>query len=367
MLAWKELRRRPVRTALTASGVAAGVASYLLLVGAAQALREQYRAAGSYFGAEVVVQQAGATSVWGSALAPDDVAALGRIRGVERVSRLGLGKTKLVGAPFFLVFGLDPAEPLVGRLPLRSGRRPRKGEGEMLVGAHAAARLRAEVGGTLDVRGRTFRVSGIYASGVAVLDAGGVLDLPAAQQLFNLQQAVNVVFLDLARDADAGTVAGEIASKLPRTDAVLAGGWASAIGYVALVDGFARFFAAVALLLAGMGVAIVLQTSAVERTAELAVLRAVGWSRGRVVRLVLAEALLLTLLGFAGAALLSELTLELARSSQLGYVTPFLPAHLSARILAEGLAVALLAGALGTLAPLAWAVRVSPARALRAS
>jgi putative ABC transport system permease protein len=367
VLAWKELRRRPIRTVLTACGVAAGVTSYLLLVGSAQGLSHQYRAAASYFGADIVVQQAGVTSVWGSAIAPDDVAALRRIPGVGHVSRIGLGKTKLVGSPFFLVFGLDPAEPLIGNIPLQSGRRPRQDASEMLLGVHASTRLRMGVGGTLDVRGRAFRVSGIYGSGMATLDAGGILGLPATQQLFNLQQAVNVVFLDLTGEVDAGTVVGEIAATLPRLDAVLAGGWSSTFGHVALVDSFARFLASLAVLLAALGVAVVLQMSAVERTAELAVLRAIGWSRGRVVRLVLAEAFLVTLLGFALATLFSELTLALVRSSQLGYTAPFLPPHLSARVLAEGLAVAVVAGSLGSLAPLIWAVRVAPARALRSA
>jgi putative ABC transport system permease protein len=367
VLAWKELRRRPVRTALTASGVAAGVASYLLLVGSAQGLLRQYRAAASFFGADVVVQQAGVTSVWGSAIAPDDVAALGRVGGVAHLSRIGLGKTKLVGTPYFLVFGLDPAEALIGHVPLRSGRPPRSGAGEMLLGEHASSRLRARPGDTLDVRGRTLRVSGVYATGLAALDSGGILDLADAQSLFNLRDAVNVVFLDLDDEVGAASVTREIAATLPRVDAILAGGWASSFGHVDLIEGFARFLASLAILLSALGVAVVLQMTAVERTAEIAVLRAIGWGRGRVARLVLSEALLVTLLGFVLAASFSEVALALARASRLGYAAAFLPQHLSPRLLAEAFAVAVVAGSLGSLAPLAWAVRVAPARALRAT
>ena len=366
MLAGKELRRRPVRTALTAAGVAAGVTSYLLLVGSAQGLLRQYGAATSFFGADVVVQQSGVTSVWGSTIAPEDVAELGRMRGVVHLSRIALGKTKLVGSPYFLVFGLDPKEALIGHVPLRSGRAPFIGADEILLGTEASFRLRTSVGGTLDVRGRTFTVSGVYATGLAMPDSGGIVDLSAAQQLFNHQQVVNLVFLNVA-GVSAGTVAREIATRLPRVDAILAGGWASSFGHAALIDGFARFLAGLAVLLSALGVAVILQMSAVERTSELAILRAIGWSRGRVARLVLAETVLVTLLGFVLAALFSEAFLAIARSSRFGYAAAFLPPHLSPRLLAEALGVSTIAGSLGSLGPLIWAVRVAPARALRAA
>lgn len=367
MLALRELRRRPVRTAVTAAGVAAGIASYLLLVGSAEGLLRQYRTATSLFGADVVVQQAGVTSVWSSAVSPEDVASLRAMRGVAGISRVGLGKTKLIGAPLFLVFGVDPSEGLVSRIPVRSGRLPRPDTAEIALGAHAAARLRASTGGELDVRGRTFRVTGVYATGLAALDAGGIVDLPAAQRLFNLQQAVNILFLDVTTGTDPVTVARRAAAARPGLDAVLAGGWASTFGHVELIEGFARFLAGLAVLLAALGIAVVLQASAVERTAEIAILRAIGWSRSRVARLVLVEALLVSFLGLALGALVSEAAIVVARSGQPGYAAAFLPPHLPWRLLAEALVVAAFAGLAGSASALSWAIRVAPARALRAS
>jgi putative ABC transport system permease protein len=347
--------------------VAAGVATYLLLLGSAQGLLRQYAAATSYFGADVVVQQAGVTSVWSSALEPADVEALRLCRGVASLSRVGFGKTKLIGAPYFLVFGLDPDEALVAQIPLLKGQRMLSGAGEILLGAHASTRLGYSVGATLDVRGRSLRVSGVYATGLAALDSGGIVDLPTAQQLFNLREAVNVAFLEVDDETEAPSIVRQIATASPRVDAVLAGGWASTFGHVTLIDGFTRFLAGLAVLLSATGVAVVLQMSAVARTSELAVLRAIGWSRGRVARLVLLEAILVTLLGFVLGALLSELTLAVAHSGRLGYAAAFLPAHLSPRLLLEALVVSGAAGAIGSLAPLAWALRVAPARALRAA
>ena len=366
MIALRAILRRPLRSALAAAGVAAAVATYLLVVGSARGLVRQYHETAAFLGADVVVQQAGATSVWSSSLSPDDVAALRGVPGAAGTSRVALGKTRLVGAPYFLVFGLDPGEALLPRVPLRSGRRPRQGEDGILLGAHAAARLRADEGSTLDVRGRSFRVTGTYATGLSALDAGGVVDLDAARTLFDRGASVQVVFLHLSPGADAVALAAAITRSRPRLDAVLAGRWSSSFGHVELIEGFARFLAVLGVLLSALGTAVVVQTTVAERVVEIAVLRAVGWSRARVGRLLLAETALVSLAGFAAGALLSESVLLAARSGSLGYAASFLPSHVTPRLLAEALVVAAVAG-LGGLASLAGLARTAPARALRAA
>ena len=224
-LAFHGLRRHPRRTVLTASGVAAGACAYMLLVGSAQGLLRHFRAVTTFFGADFVVQQAGATSPWGSVLSETDVEAMRAARGVVHASRIGLGKTRLIGTPYFLVFGLDPAEPLLGRIPVIAGRRPRPDADEVLLGEQAAARLRTGVMQTLDVRGRRLAVSGVYRTGHAVLDAGGILDLALTQRLFNLRDAVNLVFLELTGDVAARVVAGELARTRPGLDIMPAMVW----------------------------------------------------------------------------------------------------------------------------------------------
>ena len=365
--ALRNLLARPRRTLLTIAGVAVGASSYLLFVGSARGFLEQFRELAVVFGADVVVQQAGSTSPWNSVLAETEVLALRASDAAVTVSRLGLGKARIVGAPFFLVFGLDPKEPLLARTRVVRGRELRIGADEMLLGVLSAERLRMEGGSEIDLRGRRLRVVGVYRTGHRVLDSGGVIDLAIAQQLFNLRGSVSLAFLDLVDPSSAPLTAARIRQRIPGVDASTVGEWVESYGQFVVVEDFARFLALLALVIAGLGVSNVLHVSVGERTQELALLRAIGWSRRRIAGHVLAEAVLVTLAGAAAAVPICELVLFLIGSARVGSMETagFLPPHLSFAVVLEGTAVSALAGVLGALGPLRRAMSVLPAVALR--
>jgi putative ABC transport system permease protein len=100
-----------------------------------------------------------------------------------------------------------------------------------------------------------------------------------------------------------------------------------------------------------------------ERTKEIGILRAIGWQRGRVARLILAESVILSLvgaiLGGLGAALLVRLlTLVPAVNGLIdGRIPPI--------VVAYGLAGALIVGLFGGLVPAYRASRMLPTVAFR--
>jgi putative ABC transport system permease protein len=125
---------------------------------------------------------------------------------------------------------------------------------------------------------------------------------------------------------------------------------------------FARALALLALAIAALGVSNTLSMNVAERTGELGLLRALGWRRGRIAWLVLAEGLLLAAggaaLGFPAAAA----TLRLfARHDFLG----MMPGQVPLATALKGLGTVLFAGLLAGAPPLFHALRIEPARALR--
>ena len=361
------LAARPRRTLLAVAGIAVGAAAYVLLVGSARGFLRQFNGLAVVFGADVVVAQAGATSPWNSALPEERIAEVRAAAPAAAVSRVALGKARIVGAPFFLAFGLDPEEPLLARTPLQAGRRPRPGSGEMLLGTLAAARLHAGVGSTIDVRGRQLAVVGVHRSGHRVLDSGGIVTLDDARALFNLPGSVSLGLVHVSGGETPGAAAERIRARVPGVEATTAADWVESYGQLAVVEDFARFLALLALVVSSLGISNVLHVSVSERTAELALLRAVGWSRARVAGHVLAEAALLSLAGGALALPLAEAVLFLVGTGRVGSLETagFLPPHVAPVLLLEGAAVALVAGTFGALGPVRHALRVPPAAALR--
>jgi putative ABC transport system permease protein len=103
--------------------------------------------------------------------------------------------------------------------------------------------------------------------------------------------------------------------------------------------------------------------SVIERTKELGILRAVGWRRSRVLRMILGESTAISLAGaIVGSVLSWVLMLILSAWPQ---TTLLVPATISVAALIPGFAVAVIAGIAGALYPAIHAASVLPIESLR--
>jgi len=100
-----------------------------------------------------------------------------------------------------------------------------------------------------------------------------------------------------------------------------------------------------------------------ERTREIGTLRAVGWSRGRVMRMIMGEAIVLSLIGGVIGVLLGIFLAWAA--AQIPNVGTFLEGSISFSIIVQGMMTALLLGLVGGLYPAWTAAGLQPVEALR--
>jgi putative ABC transport system permease protein len=103
--------------------------------------------------------------------------------------------------------------------------------------------------------------------------------------------------------------------------------------------------------------------SVVERTRELGILRAVGWRRSRVLRMILGESAAISFAGAVVGTILSWLLVQIF--SHWSRTTLLVPASISMASLVPGFAVAIIAGIAGALYPAVLAARIPPIESLR--
>jgi putative ABC transport system permease protein len=131
-----------------------------------------------------------------------------------------------------------------------------------------------------------------------------------------------------------------------------------------VVQAMAWSTCAIALIIGIIGMLNTMMIAVFERTSEIGTLRAIGWPKVRVVRMILVESLVLSVLGWVlGMCMSTVLTWILSVSPANS--TVILPSAVSPEIMFKALLLAILAGFVGAAYPAYHAARLLPTEALR--
>jgi ABC-type antimicrobial peptide transport system permease subunit len=359
--ALRSLWRRPARTLVTIVGLGIGVGFIVALLAVTEGATASFTALLSAGQADLVAEQANASDATFSSI-DERIAERIRVRpDVLAVSRLVFGTSSAPGLPFFIVYGLDPREPYLQHYRVREGRaivRPR----EIIIGRFAANSLKKGVGDRLQLGGTGYRIVGIYETGVSYEDAGGVIALREAQRLFHKPRKLSFIGITLHDPAQADAIAKELERAFPQIIVSKAANLTERMQDFASMRAIFDALAALTIVVGGIVMMNVMMMSVFERTQEIGVLRALGWRRRRVLRMVLGEALALGLLSaLAGSVIGVGLNLLLTLEPTYG---AFLPPRYTPGLFVQAVSVALVLGVLGGLYPAWRAASLHPVEAL---
>ncbi|HLL92319.1 MAG TPA: ABC transporter permease [Solirubrobacteraceae bacterium] len=357
------LLRRSARTVFTASGIAVGVATIVALLSFTQGLKNTAAGFVHLGGSDLGVFQANVSDPTASVLPESMVGRLAARPEVAQATPLLLIVEGVKADPAAIVFGAAPGGFFTRSLVLLSGGRPSTGAQTVLVGDRLAAQRHLLPGSQLTIRGRAFRVAGIYHSGILFEDAGAVLGLAEAQQLTARPGEATDVVVQLAQGTRASGASRSIERAFPGTQvitdpqqALRAGANSTLISKAILV------IVVIALIVGAISVANTMAMSIMERQGELGLLSTVGWSPVRVASLIFGEGVAVSVLGASAGLLLGVIggNLLVRALGVSAYVSP----SVTAWGLGRGLLVGVAIGVLGGIYP-AWRVtRMRPLRAL---
>ncbi len=357
------LRRRPTRTLLTAAGIAVGVATIVALLSFTQGLQESASGFVHLGGSELGVFQANVSDPTTSVLPESLVGRLQEQESVAAATPLLLIVEGIGGVPSAVVFGAKPPGFFAKQLVFVRGSQPGSWRSEMVVGDRLAAEKGIVPGDTLKVKGKAFRVAGIYHSGILFEDSGAVLGLAAAQALQERRGEETNVIVRLAPGAKAGATGKAIEKSFPGTQAITTPEQALRAGANGtLISKAILVIVVIAIVVGVIGVTNTMAMAIAERKAELGLLSTVGWSPLRVAGLILGEGIAVSVIGAAAGLLVGVIGGDLLVKALgvSGYVSP----SVTAWGLGRGLLVGVAIGVLGGIFP-AWRVtRMTPLKAL---
>ncbi|MFN8037266.1 MAG: ABC transporter permease [Acidimicrobiia bacterium] len=360
------VRTRTFRAAITAAAVAIGITAVVTLGVLTYSLRETAVSILRTGKADFSVAQKGVSDVLYSAIDEADVARIRAMPGVE--SAIGaLVATARIDAdhPFFIEIGLPREQLSEFGVKVVAGRAfdPTAAD-EMMLGYRAARDFGVHVGDTFKIEERRFKVVGLYSTGVVFGDLGGMFSLPTLQEWHRKPGVVTLAFVRAKPGTKVPALRKRIEADHPQLATVRSETEYGRVDRNLILISAANVGGSLlALFIGATGVMNTSLLSFYERIREFGVLRAIGWSRRRVLALVLGEAFLVAFVGAVVGIGIGFLAVRaLTRVPDL--VGVFKPAYNSwiftrALLFASGMAL------LGALYPAYKAARLVPLEALR--
>lgn len=364
-LVGKNLLARPLRSSLTVLGIGISIAVIMALFALATDLKEELGATAQITQADLVATQRGLSGPTGGSIPESRIKDIAQLEGVERTTGFLLASVSLPDTASFNLFGVIPQDEdlYLGESHTIEGRYVRS-PGEIVLGRLAMNDLGIEVGEIFRMEsGADFTVVGIYQTGNLYLDGGAVITLEEGQVILGKEGKVALVAIYLLSGADQDKITQEIESQWRYLKVKPSADLLETSATAEFGKTLAWVLAAIAIMMGSVGIINTMFMSVSERTREIGIMKAVGWSQFDILRMIFSESMILSLLGFVIGSLLGILTIWATTSlpSVEDYVNP----SFTADAFLVGLAVALVLGALGGVFPAHRALRLSPVEALR--
>jgi lipoprotein-releasing system permease protein len=249
---------------------------------------------------------------------------------------------------------------------------PRLGAEDIVVGSDLAAELGVRVGDKLRIAVASGQAATLTISGIVDLGNKGAnlrstyVALHTAQALLGLVGGVSSIDLTV-RDIYA---AEQVAQRINALTGVEADSWIRtnaqlylAINAQAIASAAIRFFVGLAI---AFGIAAVLIVSVVQKSKEIGILRAMGGSRGQILRVFLLQGAVLGLLGSLVGSALGAAAIGLwSAFVRNPDGTPLFPLELDPMLFLAAALLATLSGVIAAFVPALRGARLDPVVAIR--
>ncbi len=243
---------------------------------------------------------------------------------------------------------------------------------DILIGTDLADDLGARLGDKLRITtatgaAQTLQIAGLFDFGNKGVNARNVyVTLRVAQSLLDVAGGVTSLEINVSDPF----IAERVAQTIHARTGLQADSWIrtneqffSAISAQTLSNNFIRFFVA---LTAALGIASVLVVSVVQKSREIGILRAMGTSRGQILRLFLIQGALMGLAGSVCGSLLGFVFLNFWRGiARNPDGTPMFAVNFEPQLFLYAAGGATLVGVLAAMVPARRAARLDPVVAIR--
>lgn len=378
-IAFSNLRRRRGRTIFLILSLSVGVAMMVAVMSVTAAMQASVESKLREFGANMVVMpktlvmpityggvNIAAVETPVAELTEEDaalVASIQRKDAIRGISPKLVGAIRIDGEEFMLVgtrfrdeLKMKPWWHIQGDKPSLSR--------DILIGATAAQQLHKKAGDKLILGGKEFRVTGVLDEQFSTEDRAIFADLKETGILFNRVGWVSFIEVSTwCAACPVETIVEQISAKLPHARVLAIKQLVEAeLSQVKLATSFAMALTAIILVVGSLIVLLTMMAAVRERTPEIGILRAMGFRQSHIMKLILLEGIVISLIAGCLGAIVGSIAALVLSGSVAGLETPLL---FDPWFAGMAIVVAVIMGTLPTIYPARKASQLDPIAALR--
>ncbi len=298
--AFRNLFRMRLRSFFTILSIVLIIALYTVLSSIGVSFTSQIAKLIENQDIDVAVQARFASSPISSVIKSNIAKEISAFEEVKNVDALLIERKRVKKDISVFVLGISNYQIFAQRFGLNiiKGRVAQEKSDELVIGEKMANVLHLKIGSYFKFENKKrYKIVGIYSSWLNFFNAGLLIDLSSAQSLVGKEKKVNMLFLTLKDTTYTKNLITKINTKYPYLRAIEAEQFPNYLGPIKSVFYFAKIVSVLTLLIA---VAVLLNTFIMainERTKEVGILNAIGWSKKMIISVFLVESMLLSFTG----------------------------------------------------------------------
>ncbi len=367
-IAFKNIKRQKSRSILTILGIMIGIGAIVTLGSIAEGIDETVQNSLQLSAGKITVTEKG-SGFFGffGELTDEDIDTIETISGIKDIVPVLFYTENTVSlqGPEWIAIGIDTkkGEYFVGEnTEIEEGRNIEEGEsGVAIIGKRFSEKYGLEVGDFWEIKGKEFEIVGIIErTEISDVDNSIIVPFDDLKEALNTDtfQLIYVVPEDVK---DTERIAEEIEDASERLDTLTSKDLArQAEELVNRIRGFTFGIGAAAACIGGLGVMNTMIMAVIERRKEIGVMKAIGATNTMILKQILLESALISLIGGAGGIILGILG-SILLNTIFVQTTPIVTPSLTI----TGMGFALLLGLIGGYYPAKKAAELDPVEALR--
>lgn len=355
--------RRKTSAILSIVGIAIGIVVIVALGGITEGLVDTFEdtihAGGADF--QISGKETGDSAYGTNTIDASWTDKIANVSGVEEAYPIYVVLTSVGDDYMNTLIGIDPAGTTMADISIKEGRIFEDNADEVIMGEIYAEDNNYSVGDTIEVNREDFEIVGIYQTGDSNMAGGVFTSISKVGELMDDEDSISNIYVKVEKGEDPQSVADRIDEKYGDNITTIT----SVMEMEQMADMLNMLQAStwaislLAIVVGGLGIINTMLMSVFERTREIGVLKAVGWSNGKIITMIVGESLVITIVSAIIGAIVG-VGLCMILGPQIGFTPLFTP-----KIFIQAFIIAIVVGIVGGIYPALKAVRLPPTEALR--